>query len=416
MSTKAAGAAAPRPVPTGDLWNRDPIGWLLGDRIAAGFLTDIFERDFVFASAAAEGLAADRFDGIISIDEVDRIVTSTDLKGSDLLLADASREEGVPPEDYVDGQNYVDRGAVVSKYRRGATIILNQAQRLVPNLGRLCQGIEHALSAHVQTNLYLTPPDAQGFPTHFDNHDVFIIQAEGEKLWRLYNVPLDIPYRGERFQRQVHERGELAHEFVMKAGDVAYVPRGLMHDAQTAGSGPSLHVTVGIINQTWADLLLEAVSEVALRQQGFRRSLPPGFARDDFDRTAARATLADLAETLARELRLDPALDLLADTFVRTRPAMNRNMVVDSTRPILPDERFRRAAHTMIRRHDEQDEDGRWAVVVPGSTQWFTEESGPALTRALDGTSFVIGDLAFEHGDALIRRLLSFGMIEPLDR
>ncbi len=60
-------------------------------------------------------------------------------------------------------------------------------------------------------------------------------------------------------------------EFVLKAGECAYVPRGLMHDASTHGDEPSLHITLGLIVKTWADLMLEAVSEVALRH-------PPLFA------------------------------------------------------------------------------------------------------------------------------------------
>jgi lysine-specific demethylase/histidyl-hydroxylase NO66 len=400
-------------VPVGDEWDRDPLAWLMGQRIASRFVEEIFERDYVIASAAAEGLATDRFNGIMSIAEVDRLVTSTDLKGADLLLADASREEGVPANEYTDDQDYVDRGAVVTGYRRGATIVLNQAQRRVPNLGRLCQGLEVALSAHIQTNIYLTPPDAQGFPTHFDNHDVFVIQAEGSKRWRLYNVPLDIPYRGERYQSSIHERGELAHEFVMHPGDVCYVPRGMMHDAVNEGDGPSLHITVGIINQTWADLILEAVSEVALRHDGFRRSLPPGFARDDFDRTAARATLAELGQVLATEMRLDPTLDMMADNFVRTRAAVNPGMIVDALRPIGATERFRRASHTPIRMQREEGDDGRWVLMVPGSRLWFTSESGAALERAMDGTPFTLADLDFEHDEALVRRLLSYALIEP---
>ena len=59
------------------------------------------------------------------------------------------------------------------------------------------------------------------------------------------------------------------------------------HDAENVGDEPSLHITVGLITKTWADLLLESISELALNEPAFRRSLPAGFANRDFDRDRA---------------------------------------------------------------------------------------------------------------------------------
>jgi bifunctional lysine-specific demethylase and histidyl-hydroxylase NO66 len=263
-------------------WLDDPLGYLIGAERTDDFFARVYEREALVAAHAAPL----RFQGLMSIDDVDRIVTSTDMREGQLDLANAAHR----PErkDYIDAGGFVDRGAVADFYRGGSTIILQQAHQIEPRLGRLCRGLEFVFSAHVQTNLYLTPPQAQGFPTHYDNHDVFVLQMEGEKAWRLYEKPVDTPYRGETFKLDEHKAGELKQEFVLKAGDCAYVPRGLMHDASTAGSGPSLHVTVGLITRTWADLMLEAVSEVALRAGALRRSLPRDYAHQSFDRAAAR--------------------------------------------------------------------------------------------------------------------------------
>ncbi len=392
------------------LWDRNPLAALLGERAAADFLTRVYEREWLCVTAGELGEAPDRFRPLVDIATIDGIVTGTDLKRGDLLLADASRDHGIDDDAYIDNQGYIDRGAVSQHYRLGATIIINQGQRFVPALGRFCQGLEWALSAHFQTNLYLTPPDAQGFPTHFDNHDVFVMQVEGEKLWKLYNVPLDTPYRGERYNSGIHMRGDCVAEFVLRPGDIAYVPRGLMHDAATSGSEPSLHITAGVINRTWADLLLEAVSEVALREPSIRRSLPAGFARAGFDRTEAREELARLAETLARELRLDPALDILADSFVSTRAAFNDGTVTGATQDITG-VHFEKVPHVLLRLEREEQGERRWRLLAPGGPLWFTAESGEALQRALSGEPFAAGDLGFEHAEALTRRLFAYGIV-----
>jgi bifunctional lysine-specific demethylase and histidyl-hydroxylase NO66 len=355
----------------------DPLAFLLGADAAQRFLTDSYERLPVVGSAPNP----DRFRLLVSADDIDRLVTSTDLKEGDVILADA-RRGGIDSETYIDDQGFVDRGVVASEYRAGATIIINQGQRMIPGLGALCEGLEHIFSAHIQTNLYLTPPDAQGFPSHFDNHDVFVMQVQGRKRWRLYNTPVTTPYRGEGFDSHEHVRGEVTHEFILGPGDCAYIPRGLMHDADTAGNEPSLHAAIGLITRTWADLMLEAVSEVALREPAFRNSLPAGYARSDFDRTAARATMAELATILARELRLDPALDLLADTFVKTRPARNAGRVVGGLNGLDASRSYRRAPFVAWRLEQEGDD---LLVAVPGGELPFAATlDGPLRARRSD--------------------------------
>ena len=71
----------------------------------------------------------------------------------------------------------------------------------------------------------------------------------------------------------------------------------MMHDAENVGDEPSLHITVGLITKTWADLLLESISELALTSPDFRRSLPAGFADRDFDREEARAPFRQAASS-----------------------------------------------------------------------------------------------------------------------
>src|SRR6185312_2090566 len=313
-----------------EIWLDDPLGYLIGSERVEDFFARIYEKE----ALVVHHNAPERFRGLMSIDDVDRLVTSVDLKEGQLDLAQASSERRLQRSDYIDAAGYVDRGAVADFHRGGATIVLQQAHQLEPTLGRFCRGLEYVFSCHVQTNLYLTPPHAQGFPTHYDNHCVFVLQMEGEKAWRLYNKPVDTPYRGEEFQRGVHEVGALEQEFVLKAGDCAYVPRGMMHDAITSGEDASLHVTVGLITRTWADLMLEVVSEAALRNPDARRSLPAGYANPGFDREPWRAYLRKLALALADDTDLDPALDLTADAFIRSRAADNRGAVINAEKGV----------------------------------------------------------------------------------
>ena len=378
-----------------------PLYWLLGQG-AEGFLAGAFEREPVIVHHDDP----QRFLALLSISAVDRKVAEQDLREGMLSMADASRSVDV--SDFVSDSGAIDRVAVARLYRRGATIILNQLHQSDIALATFCRSVERVFSCHVQTNIYLTPPGSQGFHTHYDNHDVFVLQIEGEKTWRLYDRPVDAPYRGERFEPGRHLVGEPSHSFVLKAGDCAYVPRGLMHDASTSGDAASLHITCGLLVRTWADLVLEAISEVCVEDPAFRRSLPPGFANREFDRTAAHDLFRSLATDLPARVRLDGALDLFAEQFIRSREPDVLGAVESASMPLGRRYRARLSVWRLL------DEDGGLRLIAPGGDLTFSRAPRAMIERALCGDPFAPGDLAHDGIEEVIRRLTVAGLIERI--
>lgn len=380
----------------------NPLEWLLG-QAAEGFLDGAFECEPVVVHHDDPG----RFRALLSVAAVDRKVAEQDLHEGMLAMADARRS--VDTSEFVASSGAIDRIAVARLYRRGATIILNQVQQSDIALAAFCRSLERVFSCHVQTNIYLTPPGSQGFHTHYDNHDVFVLQIEGEKSWRLYDRPVEAPYRGERFEPGRHAVGEPSHTFVLKAGDCAYVPRGLMHDASTPGDGASLHITCGLIVRTWADLVLEAISEICVKDPAFRRSLPPGFANRGFDREGARDQFRALVSGLSDRVRMDDALDLLAEQFIRSREPDILGAVEGGSRPAALRYRARSSLWLLL------DEDGGLRLIAPGGDLTFSRAPRSVIERALGGDPFTAEDLQDEQAEDLIRRLSVFGLVEPID-
>ena len=71
----------------------------------------------------------------------------------------------------------------------------------------------------------------QGFAPHFDDVEVFILQIEGKKRWRLYeprNKQEELPrFSSPNFDQS--EIGEPCLDVVLEAGDLLYLPRGTIH-------------------------------------------------------------------------------------------------------------------------------------------------------------------------------------------
>jgi len=138
----------------------------------------------------------------------------------------------------------------------GATLILDQANVFDPTMEVTCRALQWWSHERVQVNAYLTTNDASGFPLHWDDHDVLIIQLAGEKEWEVRGTSRKVPmYRDSDPNTTPSE--EIVWAGLMRTGDVMHIPRGHWHQATRNGhgSGNSLHVTFGITQRTGASWL-----------------------------------------------------------------------------------------------------------------------------------------------------------------
>src|SRR5207249_2371503 len=235
----------------------------------------------------------------------------------DVTLKNANR--AITGDDYTVGADALDVTKVYQLFEEGSTITFAYLDTVVPSLASFRRSLESEFSCLCQTNVYLTPAGAQGAKPHYDTHDVFVLQIAGSKHWTIYGTPVELPLAAQDFDPAVHEQGAPTLEFDLKAGDVAYVPRGVVHDARS-GDNVSLHITAGILRTTWTDLLLEFVAEASLNDPAFRKALPPGFARQDFDRAPARETFRSFLQRLSAEPNFDAMLDRFVDEFISRCP------------------------------------------------------------------------------------------------
>ena len=254
--------------------DRDWYAWLIDPLPTAEFERDYYEQRLFHIRRRAPAYYAE----LLSVTDLD-IVLGTHAAGHrDIKLV---RGDGdVARGDYTNDAGRVQPLEVARHFDDGATVIFNQLHARVPALARLCVALGRRFSSRVQTNVYLTPPGAQGFAPHWDTHDVFVLQISGTKRWSIYDTKVRLPLRGQRFEPGTPP-GDVSEEFELGPGSAVYLPRGLMHSARSTDQ-PSLHVTLGLTAFTWAEFLVESVTAAALEEESLRRNLPRGFAREGF--------------------------------------------------------------------------------------------------------------------------------------
>ena len=389
---------------------KDPLSYLISPISKTEFFKTYHEKEALLSKHND----ANRFHGLLSIDRIDEIIASTELPPSSLDMV--RKEPPIERSYYTFKNGNIDRGAVIRHYQEGATIILPQLHLADEILAKFCRSLENVFSSHVQTNIYLTPGSSQGFNTHFDDHDVFVIQLSGTKKWRLYQKPIDNPYRGESFNTKDYKAGELQKEFELKEGECVYIPRGLMHDAISVGEKASLHITVGLIVKKWADLMLEALSEVAIRNPKFRRSLPPGFARPGYNNKSAKIYFDELINEFQKNSNFDKVFEMIKENFIRQRTPNLRGSLID-TSSNLPKERLyiRRPNLQAKLKRDELET----VIICGGGDLRFELKAYKVLQVILSGEPFSAASLGdSEDGSTLdmIKKLTAFGIIEPIKK
>ena len=218
-----------------------------------------------------------RFDDLLSVADVERLLTSGGLRfpgfrlakaGAKLDVADYTKDLSWRPQPF-SGSADVER--VLAEFEDGATIVLQGLHLNWRPLAEFCRSLEAELGHPAQANAYFTPRAAQGLPVHHDTHDVFSLQVAGEKRWLVYEPAWELPLKHQRYKVEtMGEPGEPVLDVTLQAGDTLYLPRGWLHEAKTSETD-SLHLTVGVNVYTWMDAFRAALDSCA-REVGFRRS------------------------------------------------------------------------------------------------------------------------------------------------
>ncbi len=263
---------------------------------------------------------------LLSFDDVDHLLTGTAIRTPAVRIA----QDGsvLPASAYtrhatLAGQTMtglLDPAKVFDLFDDGATVVLQGLHRYWEPLGALVAELELALGHPCQANAYLTPPGSQGFAVHSDSHDVFVFQTHGSKVW------------------EVHEpsAAQEPQTVVLEPGVSMYLPTGTPHAAR-AQDTVSLHVTIGINQVTWKQVLDRALA-AALDEAGAEH-LPAGYLDDP--RAARRRPGRAAGDPGRRRARPGPG----RGRGRRGAPVPHRPHALAARRPARPDRRPRPVRH-----------------------------------------------------------------------
>ncbi|MEV7522605.1 cupin domain-containing protein [Streptomyces sp. NPDC091371] len=230
----------------------------VGDRDT--FLAEHFNKKPLLRKGALAG----RLDGLPSVRQLDDVLALETTPPSYLRVTKGGK--GVPSGTYT---RTVARGAALAEavnpekvyelFRSGGTVTWNSLHHVLPSARRLLAPFTDTFACEGEVVLFVTPARNDGFSPHHDSIDVYVVQVDGTKTWRVWATPE--VRRGDEASYTAEELGEPVIEVTLHPGDVLYVPHGTPH-AAAARSELSLHLSVGIEPRRWRDLLRDTVDSV----------------------------------------------------------------------------------------------------------------------------------------------------------
>lgn len=298
--------------------------------------------------------------------------------------------------------------AVLGLFSDGATVVLQGLHRTWQPVSVLAAGLAADLGHPVQVNSYITPPQSQGFAPHYDTHDVFVLQIDGRKHWRIHEPVLAQPLPDEPWDTVADQVAQRAAEppvldVTLQPGDCLYLPRGFLHAATALGE-TSIHLTFGIHTTAERDVV-RALAD-GLVQASWRASMPVGWEPSEDSLTALRdravAALAALDLTaVARQLRADRARKQRPEPL---SPLAQAQIAADLSQDTSI--RLRRGIAARL---------ANSAVVFSTGSITISEDEREAVSLLLKGQEVRVGELPLAEPAALdlAARLLRSGAVVP---
>lgn len=182
------------------------------------------------------------------------------------------------------------------------TLLVQSVNEWLPEVGHLLPAFNFLPEWRIDDVMVSFSCEGGGVGPHMDQYDVFIIQGQGRRHWRVGARQTMTNYQPCEDLTLVKEPFVAVIDEVLEPGDVLYIPAGCPHDG--IALEPSLNYSVGFRAPSQAELLLQ-VGDLALQHDILNRRYqdPPlagnrkHYQVDNTELTAAKQLLIETIQS-----------------------------------------------------------------------------------------------------------------------
>lgn len=373
---------------------------LIAPHSEASFFEDVWEKRALHVARNDP----DYFGSLREDLRLEQVIWQTCHSWGDVSLARAhTNYEGAPYAALPPSVSTV-RQALAEDY----TVVINNLEKKSIRVAEFCRNVEKSLHFNAIVNLYFTKANTQGLNYHYDTEDVFILQLEGKKEWRVYDVRADLPLTDELYQ-QPDCASSSFQTFQLCAGDVLYIPRGFVHEAR-ALEHDSLHLTVTVSVVRWAAVLHRLIDIASRHDVEFRKAVKVDLLRTG-EVSSAQSVVSTLLQRISAQEYLPLAISEIQDRLLADKARLPLNGTADddvqvgSVVGVAPDQ-----VYLLTRSHE-----GALFLKFVGASIELSDDLEEVVRFVCQRKTFIVDELpgAFTAAEkvGLVKRLVECGFL-----
>ena len=142
------------------------------------------------------------------------------------------------------------------------TLLVQDVDKHIPEVADVLQGFNFIPDWRVDDIMISFAADGGSVGPHTDAYDVFLIQAQGQRLWRINTEIIENPHYVSGLDLKILAKFNPDEEWLLEPGDVLYLPPHLAHWG--IAQGECMTWSVGFrspshyeLSSNWFDYLLE---------------------------------------------------------------------------------------------------------------------------------------------------------------
>ncbi len=208
---------------------------LLGGITAAEFLAEYWQKKPLLIKNAISD-----FQGLLSPEELAGLACEDDVQSRIVEYIKGKWHASHGPFDDDDFARLPQKPSAQHNW----TLLVQSVNHYLPEAAELLQQFDFIPHARLDDLMVSYAPDGGGVGPHFDSYDVFLLQGQGRRLWRI-SEQTDLSLI-EGAPLRILQNFDTAQEWLLEAGDMLYLPPHLAHWGIAVSEGKTDCMTYSI--------------------------------------------------------------------------------------------------------------------------------------------------------------------------
>lgn len=190
------------------------------------------------------------------------------------------------------------------------TLLIQGVDQWVPEAADLLQDFNFIPNWRIDDLMISFATDGGSVGPHYDQYDVFLLQAEGQREWRIGQMCSEHDEFLKETKLRLLAKFEETDRWVLEPGDMLYLPPRLAHYGISQGNGQTY--SIGFRAPSQSELMHSLVDQIDASSNEDQRYGDPDLALQDSCGEISQAALQQVREFMIQALA-DPVL--LSDTI-----------------------------------------------------------------------------------------------------